>query len=201
VDADRRARLLVRGRCGGEGSLLEGRQEVVARAELDHPAAREVRDEALRERVDVRGAERAVVLVVGVTVQARRSDHVQPRRLRDRDEPVEVPAETERRPLDERRRSRGDERPRLLGRRGDVVELLPRLQRRRQEEVLVRIAGAKLPGSDVAPDRADDPRQGATGRSLRGRANSASAASSSISAAESVRWKTSSIAAVHPKMK
>src|SRR6266536_2917263 len=101
-----------------------------------------------------------------------------------------------------RSRSRGDERPRLLGRRRDVVELVSRLERRGQEEMLVRVARAQLVGADVAADRADDPGHVATrAESLRGRANSASAARSSISAGGIARWKTSSITDVQPKMK
>ena len=81
---------------------------------------------------------------MGFTVEAGAGDDVQSGRARHGGEPVEVAAEAERRPLDERGGSGGSQRPDVLDRRVEVVQLLAGKQRRREEDVLVRAARPEL---------------------------------------------------------
>ena len=94
-----------------------------------------------------------------VAVQARGGDDVQAGRAGDPLEPVEVAAEADRRPVDERAAAGGDERLRLLDRLLDVGELVARLRRRDEEQVLVRVARRRA--------RAGRCRRGRCGRSRR----------------------------------
>ena len=111
VHAHRRADAGVRLRRGGERPRLEGGHGVVARADLDDPAAAELGGEAVGQRVLRGGAQRVVLRVVRVAVQAGGADDVQAGLAGDALEAVEVAAEADRRPVDERRAaSRGDER-------------------------------------------------------------------------------------------
>ena len=92
VHAERRARPPVRGGARLERPRLERRHDVVARAELDHPApdpvAGHVAGEPLREPVGRLGAQRVVRAVVRVAVQSRsprrRAARSRPRRARVR---------------------------------------------------------------------------------------------------------------------
>ena len=91
-----------------------------------------------------------------VAVQPGRRDDVQSGRLRDGCEPVKVSAEADRRPVDERPGARGHQRSRFDDRLVELGELLSRLGRSDEEEMLVRVAGAELVRLDVAADGTND---------------------------------------------
>ena len=142
VDADRRAGRCMR--CGRslERPPLERADPVVAGAGLDRAAPiGELRREAVGELLDSAGEP---IRIVGFTVKAGAGDDVEPGRARHGDESVEVAAETERRPLDERGGSGGSQRTDVLDRRVEVVQLLAGKQRRREEDVLVGGARPEL---------------------------------------------------------
>ena len=151
----------MRDRCGLERVLLERRQPVVARPDLDHAradaAARHVHREPVGDRLHALPAQRVVGQVVRVTMDAGRGDDVQAGRLGDRPQGAGVAAEPDRRPVDEGGRAGGRERPCLLDRPLDVGELLLRLDRRREEEMVVRVGWPQLSRRDVAADGTHDP--------------------------------------------
>jgi predicted small metal-binding protein len=90
--------------------------------------------------------------------------------LGDDPEAVQVASKAERRPVDERAAACGNERLRLLDCLRDVVELVARLGRGDEEQMLVGIARPELDGLDVAKDRANDlaPSDGGDARSRAG---------------------------------
>ena len=160
VDADRRAGAAVGLGGGREDRPLERLQAVVARAHLDRARAdaraRDVGREPLRQRGRALAPQRVVGAVVGVAVDARARDDVQAGRLRDRPQPFRIAAEVVRRPVDERARARRRDRARLRDRAADVRELLAGLERRHEEQMLVRVGRAQVGGLDVAEHGADD---------------------------------------------
>jgi hypothetical protein len=89
-------------------------------------------------------------------MKAGRSDDVESGAPRDGGEPVDVTAEAERRPIDECASTCADERPRLGDRLVEVEELVARLSRRVQEQMLVCVAGAELGRADVPEHRSND---------------------------------------------
>jgi hypothetical protein len=164
VDADRRTGARVRHRRGLEHRRLERRHPVVAGARLDEAGAdrravhavEHLGGEAIGQRRGARGAQRVVRGVVRVAVGAGRGDDMQTRRARDLEQALRIAPEPERRPVHERAAARGGERARLLDRLAHVEEVLPRLDRRGEEEVLVRVARPELRRIDVAGDRPHD---------------------------------------------
>ena len=91
-----------------------------------------------------------------IAVKAGRGNDVEAGLARHQGEAVQVAAEAERRPVDERAAARGDERPGLLDRLVPVEELFAGLRRGVQEQVLVRVARPEVGGGDVPQDCADD---------------------------------------------
>ena len=93
---------------------------------------------------------------MGIAAEAGRGNDVQAGLARHLGEAVQVAAEAERRPVDERATACGDQRPGLFDGLVAVEKLLAGLRRRVQEQVLVRVARPEVGGGDVPQDCADD---------------------------------------------
>ena len=89
-------------------------------------------------------------------MQAGSRDDVEAGRAGDALEPVEIASQADRCPVDEGAPAGCDERRCLGEREVDVGELVARLRRRDEEQVLVRVARAQGLRGDVAQDGADD---------------------------------------------
>ena len=140
-----------------ERFVLERREVVIAGSGLDDPAAlSQVCDEAFRASIDRLRPIGTVPRVVHVAVEAGRSDDVESGLPCDRGEGVDITAEAQRRPVDERASTCSDERLRLGDRLVEVEEPVARLRRRVQEKMLVCVARAEVGGVDVPEHRADD---------------------------------------------
>ena len=123
----------------------------------DDPAPfAELGNERIGKLIHLLPAVWAVLGVVGIAVQAGRGNDVQAGLTRDLGEAVQVAAEAERGPVDERAAARRDQRQGLLDRLVAIEELLAGLRRRVQEQVLVRVARPEIGGGDVPEDCADD---------------------------------------------
>lgn len=119
-----------------------------------HPAP-QVGEDPLRQQLNRRGAHPVPFLVVGVPVVAGCGDDVHAGRFGHRPHLGRVPAEADRRHLDNRLQSAVRRAADLLDRLVDVVELLSVQSGAAEKEVVVRIGHAKLQRRDRAEHRND----------------------------------------------